>query len=218
MSINVKRAILWDLDGTIVDTKACHFFTWQHALEKYGFTLEQPVFEANFGRNNNTLLPLYLGFQPDAELIAGIINEKESLFRELAPQQVSLVPGVKNWLAKADQLNFAQAIASSAPMENISLILENFDLSHHFDSIVSGEDLPAKPKPDIFIIAAKNLGYLPKDCLVIEDSLAGIRAAKDAGMQCIALTTSHPRQSLNLADLVVDDFRGSIDDVLRELY
>lgn len=216
--MDVKRAILWDLDGTIVDTKASHFFTWRHALKKFGFKLEQDVFNSNFGRNNNTLLPLYLGFQPDADLKAEIINEKESLFRKLALQQVSLMPGVKNWLDKADQLNFGQAIASSAPMENISLFLDNFDLSHHFASIVSGENLPAKPKPDIFIIAAKKLGCLPEDCLVIEDSLAGIRAAKDAGMQCIALSTTHPRQSLNLADLVMDDFRGSIDDALRELY
>lgn len=205
------------MDGTIVDTKDCHFFTWQRALEKHGYTLDHGVFEANFGRNNKTLVPLYLGFQPGADFMEEIIEDKEILFRQIAPQQVSLVPGVISWLSKADEMNFPQAIASSAPMENISMMMEKFDLSNYFETIVSGVELPAKPEPDIFVKAANNLGCLMRDCLVIEDSLAGVQAAKIAGMRCIAVTTSHPRTELGLADLVVDDFTGSLEDALRTL-
>jgi HAD superfamily hydrolase (TIGR01509 family) len=79
-------------------------------------------------------------------------------------------------------------------------------LQGYFNTIVSGTNLPAKPEPDVFLKAAKDLGCLPADCLVIEDSLAGVRAAKTAGMHCVAVTTSHARGELNSADIVVDDF------------
>ena len=211
------RAILWDLDGTIVDTKACHFHTWQYALEKHGFSLEQTVFDKNFGRNNTTLLPLYLGFQPDAGLAAEIITDKETLFRQIAPRQAALIPGVETWLSSVDAMNIAQAIASSAPMENISVLLNCSNLDHYFDLFVSGVDLPTKPEPDIFLHTASRLGYQPRECLVIEDSVSGVQAAKSAGMMCIAVTTSHPRDELVLADLVVDDFQIPVEEAFDSL-
>lgn len=211
------RAILWDLDGTIVDTKACHFHTWKYALEKHGFSLEKSVFDQNFGRNNITLLPLYLGFQPDVDFAAEIIHDKETLFRQIAPQQVELIPGVETWLSSADAMNIAQAIASSAPLENISTLLNSTNLNHYFDLIVSGVDLPAKPEPEIFIQTASRLGYQPKECLVIEDSVAGVQAAKRAGMMCVAVMTSHPQDELDLADVVVDDFQKPLGDAFEAL-
>ncbi len=211
------RAILWDLDGTIVDTKACHFYSWQYALEKHGFALEKPVFDQNFGRNNITLLPLYLGFQPDVDLAAEIIDDKETLFRQIAPQQVELIRGVENWLFCADAMNITQAIASSAPMENISILLNHSNLDHYFDLFVSGVDLPTKPEPDIFLQTARRLGYQPRECLVIEDSVSGVQAAKRAGMLCIAVTTSHPSVELDLADLVVDDFQKPLEEAFESL-
>jgi beta-phosphoglucomutase len=215
--INYPCAILWDLDGTIVDTKASHFLTWQRALEKHGFVLERTVFEVNFGRNNRTLVPLFLGFQPDDNLMAEIIDVKETLFRQIAPHQAGLVPGVKTWLSKADEMSIAQAIASSAPMENIAIMLDIFNLGHYFGSIVSGAALPAKPEPDVFIQAAQTLNILPADCLVIEDSIAGVQAANQAGMRCIAVTTTHQRDELGQAAIVVDDFNTPFDEILKTL-
>jgi beta-phosphoglucomutase len=210
-----KHAILWDLDGTIVDTKDCHFFTWKYAMKKHGIELEKGTFEASFGRNNAAIIPSFLGYQPDEHLLAEIINDKEGLFREIAPMETKLVPGVEDWLATAGSLHFAQAIASSAPMENIAMMLKNFKLKQYFDAIISGTTLPAKPEPDIFLVAADNLSCSPIDCLVIEDSLAGVAAAKSAGMQCIAVTTTHPRDELGEADLVVDDYQRCFIDVLQ---
>ena len=215
--LNNPSAILWDLDGTIVDTKASHFLTWQRALEKHGFVLERTVFEVNFGRNNRTLVPLFLGFQPDGDLLAEIIEVKETLFRQIAPHQAGLVPGVKTWLSKAGEINIVQAIASSAPMENIAIMLEKFDLRHYFASIVSGAALPAKPEPDVFIQAAQTLNILPADCLVIEDSIAGVQAANQAGMCCIAVTTTHQRDELGQAAIVVDDFNTPFHEILKTL-
>lgn len=214
---DVNHAFLWDLDGTIVDTKDCHFYTWESALQKHGFELDRDVYGMNFGRNNYALAPLFLGFDPDDDLLAELIDHKETLFRQIAPEQTELVPGVRTWLSTAAGMNIKQAIASSAPMENITTMLTHFELDRYFNTIVSGTYLPAKPEPDIFLKAAQDLECSPANCLVIEDSLAGVKAAKTAGMHCVAVSTSHAREELTRADIVVDDFTGSLNKILHAL-
>lgn len=213
--INEVHAILWDLDGTIVETKTGHFLTWQRAMEKYGFHLEKTLYDANFGRNNATLLPIFLGFDPDPDLKEEIIQYKESLFRELISNGITLVPGVESWLAAAHAMRIPQAIASSGPMKNILRMLSSANLERYFTAIVSGSDLPAKPEPDIFLYAAERLAVAPGNCLVVEDALAGVEAAHRAGMRCIAVTTSHTRDELSLADVIVDDFTAALNEVLE---
>lgn len=212
-----RRAILWDLDGTIVDTKACHLHTWKRALELHGYDLDLALLTENFGRNNTTLLPLLLGFEPNHELMMGIIDKKESMFREIAPEWITLVPGVTSWLSAAVELNFRQAIASSAPMENIVTMLSFFNLDACFDTVVSGTNLPAKPHPDVFLNASDALGVEPENCLVIEDSIAGVEGAHKAGMRCIAVTTTHHQDALRQADVVIDDFTAAMSEVLTAL-
>ncbi len=213
--INAVHAILWDLDGTIVETKAGHFKTWQRAMEKYGFNLEKSLYDANFGRNNATLLPIFLGFDPEPDLKEEIIQYKESLFRELISDEITLVAGVESWLAGAHAMRIPQAIASSGPMKNILRMLSSANLERYFTEVVSGSDLPAKPEPDIFLHAAERLDVSPVNCLVVEDALAGVEAAHRAGMHCVAVATSHTRDELGLADVIVDDFTGAFDRVLK---
>lgn len=212
-----KLAILWDMDGTIIDSTACHYSTWKVALEKYGFEIDRHVYQENFGRNNRALLPLLLGFTPKQDLFNKITTEKEALFRELAPQEASLVPGVEDWLVEAKNAQIPQAVASSASMRNISSLMTSFDLLVYFDFFLSGADLPAKPAPIVFLEAAKVLDRTPEQCLVIEDSQAGISAAKRAGMTCIAVATTHPKHELAMADMVVDDFTKPLMDILGVL-
>ena len=215
--INAVHAMLWDLDGTIVETKTNHFLTWQRAMEKYGFHLEKSLYDANFGRNNATLLPIFLGFDPDPELKEEIIQYKEALFRELIPDGITLVPGVESWLAAASAMRIPQAIASSGPIMNIYQMLSSTNLERYFIEVVSGSELPAKPDPDIFLQAAARLDVLPGNCLVVEDSIAGVQAAHRAGMHCIAVTTSHTRDELSLADVIIDDFKAAFDQVLKTI-
>jgi len=207
-------AILWDLDGTIVDTKDCHNYTWKQVLKKHGFQLDMGVLDVNFGRNNTTLLPLLLGFEPDDELMMAIIDEKEDLFRQVASDWITLIPGVVSWLETANDLHIQQAIASSAPIENITALLASFNLGDYFSAIVSGSELPAKPEPDVFIRAAEALHTPSENCLVIEDSVAGVAGAKQAGMCCIAITTTHPQAELAQADLVFEDFTRPFHEML----
>ena len=97
------------------------------------------------------------------------------------------------------------AIASSAPMENIELIIRGLGINNYFQAIVWGREVTeGKPSPQGFLLAAQKLGVEPKDCIVFEDAIAGVAAAKSAGMKCLAVTTTHPEMKLKKADLIVD--------------
>jgi len=204
---HLPKAILWDLDGTIIDSTECHYKSWVNALKSHGYAITRELFNANYGRNNLASLTGYLGFKPDLKIAAEIIHEKEELFREDVPEGGSMVAGVKSWLSSANKMGMKQAVASSAEMKNITTMLSVFELLTFFELLVSGANLPAKPEPDVFLEAANLLNLSPEECLVIEDSAAGVEAAKRAGMACIAVLTSHTKSQLMSADLIVDDFR-----------
>jgi beta-phosphoglucomutase len=210
-------AILWDMDGTIIDTTACHFSTWKTVLSQHGYLLDSDVYAANFGRNTRAVLSLFLGFEPEPELMERLIAEKSDLFRELAPIEAQLIPGVEGWLSTAKAYGIPQVIASSGSIENIQTMMSSFNLIDYFHQFVSGADLPAKPEPDVFLEAARQLNRKPEECLVIEDSLPGVKAAKNAGMTCIAVTTTLPQAELSIADRVVDDFTYPLLPLLADL-
>jgi beta-phosphoglucomutase len=213
-----KLAILWDLDGTIVDTTDCHFESWAAALKQHGYDLNRDLFISNFGRNNQTSLPLYLGFTPEPALSVKIIELKEQLFRQRVSDDAKLVSGVELWLSFAKNSGIRQVVASSAGMKNITTVVSAFDLVDYFDLLVSGSDLPAKPEPDIFLTAADMLECSPENCIVVEDSPAGIGAAKKAGMVCIGVVTSHSESQLASADLVLKDFNIPFLDIVDRLH
>lgn len=208
-------AILWDMDGTIIDTRSCHFQSWRDTLRKHGYDLNKQTFESNFGRNTQTILPIFLGFEPDGAMVSRLIDEKERNFRQKALQKTTLVPGVRSWLGKAKALRIPQAIASSGSQENIEFLVSGFDLSPFFHALISGADLPAKPEPDVFLSAARTLNRKPENCLVIEDSLPGLKAARKAGMHCVAVTTSQPRSALIDADLIIPDYSFPFEEMLE---
>lgn len=210
-------AILWDMDGTILDSKMCHFMSWRDTLKKHGFELNQDVYDENFGRNTRTILPLFLGFKPDKGVMKRIIQEKEARFREIAPKEARLVRGVETWLADAKKANITQAIASSAEMDNIREMMTSFNLLQYFDVFISGADLPAKPEPDVFLQATHVLDQSIERFIVIEDSPPGVKAAKRARMTCIAVATNQPKSELMMADLVLEDFTRPLMDVLNFL-
>jgi beta-phosphoglucomutase len=210
-------AILWDMDGTIIDTKACHFVSWEETLKHHGYHLDRDIYDANFGRNTRTMLPLMLGFDPEPAFAASLLKEKEDLFLEAAPRMARLFDGVENWLAYASENQIPQAVASSGSIKNIKNMMGYFELTHYFDALVAGSDLPAKPEPDVFLKAARALNTPPEACIVIEDSLAGVRAAKNAGMTCIALASSHSREALKQADVVLDHFNAPPQSILSRI-
>jgi len=200
----IIKAVLWDMDGTLADTGELHFQTWKNALAGLGYELSYEKFNATFGMNNQGILETLLGETPSAELVTRISDEKEGEYRRLLHGSVSLLPGVREWLDWLHSHHIPQAIASSAPPENIEAFVDELHLRPYFEALVAGFDMPGKPDPGIFLLTASRLGVAPARCLVIEDSIAGVEAARRAGMRCIAVTTTNPPEALSHATVVVD--------------
>ena len=211
------RAILWDMDGVIADTGAAHYVAWQRLLGELERDLTRQDFDDTFGMANAQILDLWLPSATTEEkrLLA---TRKEVYFRD-AVAQIKPVPGVPHWLAYGREHGYRQAVASSGEMANIVAVVKALDLGNYFESILSGAFLAkSKPDPTIFINAAASLGAKPCECLVVEDGVVGVQAAKRAGMHCLAITTTHPAEKLAEADLILDDLTQLTVDLLDQLY
>ncbi len=201
----MSKAVIWDMDGVIADTGPYHFKAWQEVFQKRGVNFTEENFQRNFGQRNDTIIRNVLGEQISQDEIDAITGEKETDFRHRVIQNIKPLPGAIKLLKSLSEHGFKIALASSAPMENIQLVTQGLGINNYFHSIVSGRDVTeGKPSPQGFLLAAKKLGIAPQNCIIIEDAVAGVTAAKRAGMRCIAVTNTHPRESLTGADLVID--------------
>jgi beta-phosphoglucomutase len=209
--------VLWDMDGVLVDTAELHFRTWLEALSTYDIPLTRESFRATFGMNNAGTLTALLGEAPSPELLAEIGERKERQFRQAIRGQVRPLPGVLPWLERLRSEGVRQAVASSAPPANIDVLLDELGLRPFFDVIGSGSDLPAKPDPSLFLQVARLIGVPPGRCVVVEDSVAGVQAARRAGMRCLAVTTTNPPHRLGEADVVVERLDELPEDAFRRL-
>ncbi|MFC2002362.1 HAD family hydrolase [Chloroflexota bacterium] len=200
-----SRAVIWDMDGVIAYTAPYHLKSWQEVFQKRGVDFTEEDFKRYFGQRNDTIIKSTLGEEISEQELDATAEEKERSFRRRIGQNIKPLPGVIELMTSLKQLEFKMALASSAPMENIQLIIKTLGINNCFQYIVAGRDVTeGKPSPQIFIFAANKLRVKPEDCIVIEDSIAGVTAAKRAGMHCLAVTTTHPRPSLTKADLIID--------------
>jgi beta-phosphoglucomutase family hydrolase len=200
----MNQGIIWDLDGVIVDSAPFHFEAWREFAAVKGRVYTEEDFRKTFGMRNEDIL-LYIF---EEKLEQGVLetwsDEKEGRFRDLIRRSVEPLPGVITLVRALDMAGYQQAIASSAPLENIHLILNSLAILDFFDAIISGEDVArGKPDPEAFLKAARVMSLDPERCLVIEDAAVGIEAAKRAGMKSIGVTNTLPRKKLALANRVV---------------
>lgn len=201
---NHKYAIIWDMDGVLVNTGEYHYQAWKQTFDELDVPFSKEQFRATFGMNNAGILEIICGkkLPPDQE--RRISKHKEELFREAVKGKAKLLPGVENALKIFSEWNLKQAIASSAPPKNIEVLVEELGIGNYFDATVSGFDIPGKPDPGVFLKAAQQLNVEPEKCAVIEDAVAGVEGAKNAGMKCIAVTTTNTANALSEADLIFD--------------
>ena len=212
------KALIWDLDGVIADTAPFHFRAWQRVAQDKGIAFTEADFKQTFGKRNPEIIAAKFNPDSSAQEIEELACKKEELFRRIAKQSIKPFPGVLNLMLSLRAAMWKMAIASSTPVENIKLITQSLDIAGLFDAVVSDKDvLRGKPDPEVFLLAADKLGATPADCIVIEDAVAGVRAAKDAGMKCIAVTNTHPADKLAEADKVVDSLETVSVDTLEAL-
>src|SRR6266700_3335057 len=201
--MNASRAVLWDMDGTLVDSEDLHWISWKSTLAMDGIFITHRQFLSSFGQRNDSILPQWLGAEATPERMEKIANAKEELYRRRVRRNgISPLPGVTNWLHRLHQEGWLQAIASAAPRANIDAILEALSATDTFQAIVSAEDVHrGKPDPEVYLTAAARIGVSPDRCIVVEDAVAGVQGARSAGMRSIGV--SHNGAHLP-ADVVVE--------------
>lgn len=201
----VNRALLWDLDGVIADTAPFHYRAWQMVADELGIIFRKADFNRCFGKRNHEILTDVINIDVSVADQQALADKKEMIFRELIGGRVQIFPGVLALLSSANEAGWNMAVVSSTPPENIELILGTLEIGNYFNIVISDKDVTqGKPDPECFLLAAKRLDLLPNRCVVIEDAVAGVEAAKKGGMKCIAVTNTNPRKKLEQADLVVD--------------
>lgn len=202
---NTIQAVIWDLDGVIIDSADEHRRAWQRLAREEGVSFTDADFWTTFGKRNDDIFAMQWGtLAPERAKI--LADRKERYFRELIRETAAPLPGAMELMRELHEAGFAQALASSTPIENIELISEVLGLKRYLTILVSGETVPhGKPAPDIFLKAAKELAIEPKHCVVIEDAVAGVQAAHAAGMRCIAVAGNRDLPGLRQAELMVKD-------------
>src|SRR5258706_1916865 len=197
-----SRAILWDMDGTLIDSEELHWISWRDTLANEGITITREQFLSWFVQRNDSIIPRWLAAAATRERIEKIGNSKEELYRHLVRRDgISPLPGVADWVHRLHKEGWLQAIASAAPRANIDTVLEALSATHIFQGIVSAEDVHrGKPDPEVYLTAASRVGVSPDRCIVVEDAVAGVQGARSAGMRSIGV--SHNGAHLP-ADIVV---------------
>src|SRR5256884_928091 len=201
--MSASRAVLWDMDGTLIDSEEFHWISWRDTLANEGIAITHEQFLSSFGQRNDSILPRWLGTAATPERIERIANAKEELYRQLLRRDgISPLPGVAHWVYRLHKEGWLQTIASAAPRANIEAVLEALSATHIFQGIVSAEDVHrGKPDPEVYLTAAARVGVSPDRCIVVEDAVAGVQGARSAGMRSIGV--SHNGAHLP-ADVVVE--------------
>jgi len=209
-------AVLWDMDGTLIDSEDLHWHSWRETMASEGITITHDQFLASFGQRNDSIIPAWLGAKISTERIRTIETAKEEMFRLLVRERgVSPLRGVAEWIHRLKESGWLQAIASSAPRQNVETVVNALGIAGYFQILVSAEDVSrGKPDPEVFLLAASRLGVPPERCIVIEDAAAGIEGARRAGMWSIAVSRSNPPLaadiSVNSLDLLEPDGLGTL--------
>ncbi|MGE0088245.1 MAG: beta-phosphoglucomutase [Bacteroidales bacterium] len=207
--MNVE-AVIFDLDGVIVDTAIFHYQAWKRLANELGFdiTIHQNEHLKGISRLDSLEIVLEIGKinnLSEKEKIE-LATRKNDWYKEYILKMTpdDILPGVSDFLKKLKSANHKIAIGSSS--KNSGIILEKIGLSNYFDAVIDGNKISfSKPDPEVFIKAAKELKANPKNCIVFEDAAAGIEAAHNAGMKAIGVGT---QEVLCKADLVIPDFKN----------
>jgi len=209
----MPSAILFDFNGVIIDDEPQHCDALIATLSEYGYPLDRETyyrdylgfddrecFRFTFARNGNGV--------SDARVTEAIERKNQHYLRAIR-SEMRLVPGAPEFVAAAAGEGHRLAVVSGALRREIELVLDLAGLRHHFGEIVAAEDVSAcKPDPQGFNRAREALGVPPDRCVVVEDSLPGLAAARAAGLRCAMLATSHPEDALAAGDAVWRDFVG----------
>ena len=198
-------AVIFDLDGVLIDSAGAHHESWGLLAAELGTQVTQEQFLGTFGRQNRDIIPLFFGPDLQERRVAELSERKEALYRDLVRGRIQPIAGAVELVQACKRAGLRLAIGSSAHPANIDLALQELGVTECFDAIVHGHDVTrGKPDPQVFLLAAQRLGVAPAACAVIEDAPSGVQAARAAGMTAVGLTTHHSPERLSDAHRVIE--------------
>jgi beta-phosphoglucomutase family hydrolase len=203
--MNAPIAVIFDMDGTLVATTELDFLAWQKLFSEYNVHITFEQYFPLLGMKSADMVKHFLKLEGDNA--AGALFTKMQYFDELVDLKgIELFANTELLLSHLQSNNIPLALATSSRQRKMRRIMNDTGLAYFFQTIVTGEEIVhGKPAPDIFLLAAKRLSIEPSSCIVVEDAINGVIAAKAAGMKCIAVTNTHPHHDLSMADLIIDD-------------
>jgi HAD superfamily hydrolase (TIGR01509 family) len=226
------RAIIFDFNGVIVDDEMTHFLAFQQVLRRHGLSLTKEQYYGRYlgmdERACATALLKNLQGRNDPALVQLIAEQKAALFNSLtAVRKPPLFPGVVEFVRQASE-RYRLAIASGGRRGQIEFALRDTPIERYFAAVVSAEETPiGKPDPAIYLAALERLNACkpppqpliePAECLVIEDSLAGIQSARRAGMKVMAVATTYTRDALSPANVCIGDLNEPVFEQLEDWF
>ena len=187
------EAVIFDMDGTLVDSMPYHTRSWQLFFERKGMQVSPEALKEKGHGTLYDILPRFFGNHLTHDEAYELGMEKEALFREIYRPYMEPVSGLVDWLQLLKQQSLKIALGTAADMSNTDFTLDTLDIRKYFDEIVTSDQVKeGKPSPAVYLFAANMLGVDPANCLVFEDTFAGVAAAKSAGMKVAVITTMHP--------------------------
>jgi beta-phosphoglucomutase len=191
-------AVIFDVDGTMVNNTAFHKRAWMEMTRKLGLNFsEEDYHEKIHARSNDKIVQNLFGAEASAELIEKIADEKESLYRSLFAPHLREITGLKRLLTELEQAGVACGVVTNSPKVNVDFVLDGLNLWRFFKVAINRDMVKmGKPDPESLLRAANEMGYPPERCLVFDDSASGFRACRRAGMKYIAITSVTEEEDL----------------------
>ena len=216
----MEKAAIFDLDGVLIDSTEAHCAAWQEVCRRRGQDLSREHFLLTMGQTNWPTMRILFGAAPaDAEL-AVLEQEKEELYRQWVREKVVLIDGAAELIRALAAAGWRRALATSGPGKNVECVMGIFPAADLLEVKINADLVKAaKPAPDLFLRAAADLGVPPARSVVVEDSEAGLQAARSAGMKAVGLTTTIGKDRLLAAGatIAVDSLREVTPDIMAGL-
>jgi len=192
------KGVIFDWDGVVINSSTLHRKSWEILAKELRLSLPKDHFEQGFGKRNEIIIPEILKWSGSKEQIQQWGRRKEIIYRRLCKKNgIPILKGIKKLLESLNESMIPCAIGTSTERKNIRLAFEQLKLESYFHSIVCSEDVKnGKPDPEVFIKAANTISVAPMNCVVLEDSTHGIKAAKKGGMKALGLSTSKSEEDL----------------------
>lgn len=201
--------VIFDMDGVLVHSNPAHKKAIQIFCRKHNQDVSQNFLENRlYGRTNKEWIPELFG-NISPERLQQLADEKEQMFRDMFAPEDHIVDGIHAFLENLHTHNIPMAVATSAPGKNADYILSRLSIENYFEVVLDSSHVTkGKPDPEVYLKASKALGKKPQNCIVFEDSVSGVEAARKAGARVAGVTTTHTAEELSPCTLIISDFKG----------